>query len=276
CDDGDACNGVETCDSATGCVAGTSLVCDDNDVCTSDSCDTATGCAFVFMDADGDAVCDAEDLCPGSDDALDGDGDGIPDDCDECPGAGSAGALCGDAGECDSMGVCIELIECVPGASGPGVYDGSIVIDSENPAILYSGVTCVTGDLSIVGGVSDLTGLESLQQVWGRLGIFANPALTDVDELSNVTSVGSLEIGNNATLGDLAGLSNLTEITEANTPYDALIIAENPMLAPCEIWAIEASTGKTCSSCENNTGTGNCGTLPADFVCEPGAVGPGV
>ena len=39
-----------------------------------------------FNDSDGDGVCDSEDLCPGSDDALDTDSDGAPDGCDQCPG----------------------------------------------------------------------------------------------------------------------------------------------------------------------------------------------
>jgi len=43
CNDGNVCNGTETC-SATGCVAGTPLVCNDGNVCTTDSCNTTTGC----------------------------------------------------------------------------------------------------------------------------------------------------------------------------------------------------------------------------------------
>lgn len=35
-------------------------------------------------DADGDGVCDANDVCPGFDDSLDADGDGVPDGCDNC------------------------------------------------------------------------------------------------------------------------------------------------------------------------------------------------
>lgn len=35
-------------------------------------------------DADGDNVCDANDVCPGFDDLLDADNDGIPDGCDNC------------------------------------------------------------------------------------------------------------------------------------------------------------------------------------------------
>jgi len=46
CSDGDACNGVETCDPTQGCVPGAPLVCvetDQND-CTVPICDPATGC----------------------------------------------------------------------------------------------------------------------------------------------------------------------------------------------------------------------------------------
>src|SRR2546428_3486884 len=51
CDDGNACNGVETCDFATGnCLPGTPVVCNDGDVCTTDTCDTTTGtCAFPHI-----------------------------------------------------------------------------------------------------------------------------------------------------------------------------------------------------------------------------------
>ena len=43
CNDGNVCNGTETC-GASGCVAGTALVCDDGNVCTNDSCNATTGC----------------------------------------------------------------------------------------------------------------------------------------------------------------------------------------------------------------------------------------
>jgi hypothetical protein len=45
CQDGNACNGIETCNSFTGChPASSPLNCDDNDPCTADSCDSLTGC----------------------------------------------------------------------------------------------------------------------------------------------------------------------------------------------------------------------------------------
>ncbi|MBW2398913.1 MAG: alkaline phosphatase family protein, partial [Deltaproteobacteria bacterium] len=45
CDDGQQCNGVETCDPTLDCQAGTPLDCDDGDECTADSCDAISGCA---------------------------------------------------------------------------------------------------------------------------------------------------------------------------------------------------------------------------------------
>ena len=36
-------------------------------------------------DADGDGVCDVDDVCPGGHDLADTDGDAVPDDCDLCP-----------------------------------------------------------------------------------------------------------------------------------------------------------------------------------------------
>jgi hypothetical protein len=48
CDDGDACNGTETCEPVTGsCVGGVAPTCDDGSACTDDSCDPAVGCVYT-------------------------------------------------------------------------------------------------------------------------------------------------------------------------------------------------------------------------------------
>jgi subtilisin family serine protease len=48
CSDHNACNGVETCDPASGhCVPGAPLVCDDGDACSVDTCDPMAGCVFT-------------------------------------------------------------------------------------------------------------------------------------------------------------------------------------------------------------------------------------
>jgi hypothetical protein len=44
CNDGNACNGVETCDPGTGCLAGTPPDCNDDDECTADTCEPTLGC----------------------------------------------------------------------------------------------------------------------------------------------------------------------------------------------------------------------------------------
>ena len=90
CDDGNVCT-IGTCDTELGCLSdGTGVVdpCDDGDACTTlDLCqgDGAGTCVGTFADGDGDGVCDADDICPGGDDADDADGDSVPDFCDLCP-----------------------------------------------------------------------------------------------------------------------------------------------------------------------------------------------
>jgi cysteine-rich repeat protein len=74
CQDGNACNGAETCDTgAHTCSAGTAPVCDDMDACTTDSCDASAGCVAtsVLVDADMDGHF-AETATCGGDDCNDG------------------------------------------------------------------------------------------------------------------------------------------------------------------------------------------------------------
>ena len=57
-DDGDVCNGLETCDSETGeMVPGTPLDCDDENACTIDTCDSALGCQHdkIILEANDDS-----------------------------------------------------------------------------------------------------------------------------------------------------------------------------------------------------------------------------
>ncbi|HKY63004.1 MAG TPA: hypothetical protein VJR29_06270 [bacterium] len=70
CDDGDICNGQESC-GATGCVPGQALRCDDEDDCTADSCDPESGCLHLELR---DCVPDPSGA-PVDGDEDDGDGD---------------------------------------------------------------------------------------------------------------------------------------------------------------------------------------------------------
>ena len=59
CDDGDACNGTETCDPVLGCRPGQPIVCDDGDPCTDDSCDSSTGlCTYTPIEGAEGPLCD--------------------------------------------------------------------------------------------------------------------------------------------------------------------------------------------------------------------------
>jgi len=61
CDDGNVCNGIETCDPASDCQPGEPLVCEDGDLCTTDSCDSVAGCLFTPVECETLLQCDPED-----------------------------------------------------------------------------------------------------------------------------------------------------------------------------------------------------------------------
>jgi hypothetical protein len=66
CGDGLACNGIETCNPASGCTAGVEVNCNDGVSCTSDTCSEPTGtCSHVtnnYMCDDGQ-VCNGAEVC---------------------------------------------------------------------------------------------------------------------------------------------------------------------------------------------------------------------
>jgi len=235
---------------------------DCNDACASDPAKTAPGicgCGVSDADSDADGNADCNDLCPGFDDTADADADGIPDGCE---------------------------VACVAGASGPFIHEGDAIIATETDLEAFEDIQCITGSVQIMDSdLTHLAGLASLQAVAGNLVIIHASQLTDID-LPSLESVGGMvTIGKNDVLNTLAGLANLTSIGALGTET-YLHVGDNPNLAPCWTWLIAAQTGVPCgrdlgvpfleNRCNNNDGTGSCGTLPPGFVCEPGATGPGV
>jgi cysteine-rich repeat protein len=108
CDDGNACNGEESCDSAQGCKSGTPLTCDDGNTCNGpEGCDPAIGCTS------GSALqCD----------------DGNPCTVDSCdPESGCAHETA--AGECDDNNACTVGDHC---DSGQCTYSGLLSCDDDN------------------------------------------------------------------------------------------------------------------------------------------------
>ena len=95
CSDKDACNGTELCVGHK-CKPGPILVCDDNDVCITDSCNPTTGCVYtpVAGCCNNDVECDDGIACNGSESCIghiclningDVDCDGVADNADNCP-----------------------------------------------------------------------------------------------------------------------------------------------------------------------------------------------
>ncbi len=113
CDDGNVCNGTETCVSAAAgstCQDGTALDCNDSNDCTTDSCNTASGCEYTTVSSAagnacgtcGDGIVNTGEEC---DDGNSDDTDGCTTACEEI--------VCGD-------GVVEGTEECDP---APGTTD---------------------------------------------------------------------------------------------------------------------------------------------------------
>ena len=103
CDDGDACNGAETCDLVSGtCQSGTPVNCDDGNACTADSCDPATG-----LCSNDPISCDDGDLC-------------TFDSCDPVTGCANDPVNCDDGDTCTTdscdpaTGLCVNdpIVPC--------------------------------------------------------------------------------------------------------------------------------------------------------------------
>jgi Zn-dependent metalloprotease len=194
CDNGDLCDGVETCVGGA-CQPGTPLTCDDTNDCTDDSCVPATGCVFTNNTdpCDDSNACTTVDVCSGGacvgssplvcDDAnicTDDTCDSITgceftnntnpcnddDACttvDECSGGacvGSVPLVCDDGLFCTGAESCDQIIGCVAGSdpcvSGTWCEEG--------------GDVCVPfgdGDIDFDGDV-DLLDFHAMQSCYGQ------------------------------------------------------------------------------------------------------------
>ena len=154
CDDGDVCNGSETCDPVNDCQAGTPLNCDDGDFCTNDSCDPVAGCVFTPVECTAgeqcdpaDGICKAEPECTvdaDCDDAMFCNG---AETCDTATGICQAGTPvdCDDGVDC-TVDTCDELDDtCVNTPDDIACPDDGLFCTGDE--ICDSAVGCVsTGD----------------------------------------------------------------------------------------------------------------------------------
>jgi len=108
CNDNDACNGVETCIPALGCAVGTVLNCDDSDTCTIDNCDELLGCVYTANPNCNDPcdllICDDNDACNGLE------------TCDQILGCiNGTPPTCNDNDACNGVETCNAITGCVAG-----------------------------------------------------------------------------------------------------------------------------------------------------------------
>ena len=140
CDDSDACNGMETCDPAVGCVPGQPLTCGDGDLCNGqETCDPVAGCVagipLVCNDSnacDGVETCDPQTGCVAGTplDCDDADACNGQETCDPAVGCLSGKPLvCDDNNACDGVETCDPDKGCVPGQ--PPVCDDGDACNGE-------------------------------------------------------------------------------------------------------------------------------------------------
>jgi hypothetical protein len=118
CPDANPCNGVETCQNGV-CTGAAPLICDDGNVCTTDSCDPASGCRYVAVTngsgcGDGN-LCNGNELCQG----------GV------CTGGGALN--CNDGSVC-TIDSCAPALGCQHGnlANGTSCTDGNVCNGAES------------------------------------------------------------------------------------------------------------------------------------------------
>lgn len=113
CDDGNPCTGVETCSPQYGCLAGAPIVCSDGNACNGqETCDPGTGSCLpgVSLSCDDGNPCTGVEVC----DSLTGCLPGVPIDCqdgDQCDGtetcdSGTGSCISGTALVCDDGSAC--------------------------------------------------------------------------------------------------------------------------------------------------------------------------
>jgi hypothetical protein len=144
CDDGQFCNGGETCSASANCVPGTAPVCDDGLSCTTDVCDPSAaggrgGCVARAPDRDGDTYGDA--ACSGT-------------DCDDTDPAIHPGAteLC-NARDDNCDGRTDETFACVPGSAQGCILGACTGSQTCSSSCLWS--ACTVGTTEVCNGVDD-------------------------------------------------------------------------------------------------------------------------
>jgi hypothetical protein len=147
CDDGDVCNGIESCSPTGACIGGAPLVCDDGNPCSEHMCHPVSGCETTLRlpgaSCSDDDACNGDELCDAAGACLPGvapnceDGDACTvDACDASSGCSHLVVTCDDGnpctdGFCDSGGIC-QFLDRPDGAT---CGDGDVCNGMESAAL---------------------------------------------------------------------------------------------------------------------------------------------
>lgn len=268
CDDGNVCNGTETC-VGNACQPGTPLPSDDGNACTSDTCHPVNGVTHTPVAAgtscanatvcDGAETCDASGACVAGAPPLIDDGNPCTSDtCDPEFGVShspvAAGAVCADSNVCNGAETCDAAGSCVAGAP--------VTIDDSNP--------CTVDVCDALNGVSHAPVADGL-----ACGDPCSGTGTCDDGMCAISSPGAViddgdpctEDACNPTNGGVTHLSLPSGTFCGDFCIDAS--CEN---GSCVIWADESDDGNSCThdSCNAHTETITHMLLPAGTSCDEG------
>jgi cysteine-rich repeat protein len=142
CPDGSICNGEDICVGGT-CQAGTPLVCNDNNACTTDSCDPVQGCqndptpGSPCTDNDGCTTgdtCNSAGVCQPGPPLNCNDGNECTDDsCSQATGCVNTprGGPCTDDGDPCTIDTCFGSCVHIPGDDGSACEDGDLCTEGD-------------------------------------------------------------------------------------------------------------------------------------------------
>jgi uncharacterized repeat protein (TIGR01451 family) len=237
CSDGNACNGVETCNPATGCVAGTPLNCNDNNPCTDDSCNPASGCVH----ANNTAACDDGSACTTG---------------DVCSGGACVGTpvVCNDGNACNGVETCNPATGCVAGTplncndNNPCTDDSCApatgCVHVNNTAACNDGNACTSGDVCS-GGTCAGTAISCNDN---------NPCTDD----SCAPATGCVHTNNTASCNDG------NACTTADTCANGVCVGGNPVVCTA------SDSCHTVGTCDTVTGACSNPQKPNGATCDDG------
>ena len=139
---------------------------------------------------------------------------------------------CTDNAHCESTEFCNASNTCETDTCPALMYAGSVSINDSADILALAGVTQITGDLTIGGSsLTDLSGLECLNQVDGYVRIYNSYSIETLAGLEALTSIGGyLRISGNTVLTTIANLQSLDYIGVSSN----LDIYNNTHVPTCE------------------------------------------